>query len=159
MPKRRRERDRPKAANDALYNPNKRVLLSYASDEEVEDAAQQTADIGADARVLEAATSVESPRKEDTTIDITSRQSPARRELLEETWHEDPDAEEVEQEEEQAVNDASLWLRSTTKNPATGQWATLGSLSYQWEEDEYDEEDEEYDSTEEEAMSYLRAVR
>ena len=34
MPKRRRERDRPKAGPEAAYNPNKRVLLSYDSDGE-----------------------------------------------------------------------------------------------------------------------------
>jgi hypothetical protein len=40
--RKRRERDKPKAAHDAAYNPNKRVLLSYASDGE--DAVEQTTD-------------------------------------------------------------------------------------------------------------------
>lgn len=42
MGKRRRERDRPKAPPDSLYNPNKRVHLSYA-DSDDEDAAAAAA--------------------------------------------------------------------------------------------------------------------
>ena len=36
MPKRRRERDRPKSGPEALYDPNKRVFLGYDSDDEAE---------------------------------------------------------------------------------------------------------------------------
>ena len=86
---------------------------------------------------------------------MSSRASSAHRELFEEAWQEDG-AQEIEDDEEVA-NDAAFWSRSTSKNPATGQWATLGSLSYQWEHDE--DGDEDYDSVEEDAMSYLRAVR
>ena len=66
--------------------------------------------------------------------------------------------EEVDEETAQN-NDNSRWSRSTQKNYTTGQWPALGSLSYQWEDNEEEKHDEEYDSTEEEAMAYLRAVR
>ncbi|QIW98967.1 hypothetical protein AMS68_004485 [Peltaster fructicola] len=39
MPKKRRERDRPKAALDAPYHPNERFLLSYESEEDEDVAA------------------------------------------------------------------------------------------------------------------------
>lgn len=155
MVKRRRERDRPKAAHDALYNPNKRILLSYASDDESQPVEQQAARNIADLSTMHSTTVVEGVEEGVESIEASSRDSAAHRELFEEASQED--AEEDVDSSKQIPNDGSLWARKTTKNTTTGQWAALGSLSYQWEEDEYDGQD--YDSTEEEAMSYLRAVR
>jgi hypothetical protein len=61
-----------------------------------------------------------------------------------------------EAEDERNSNDTTLWNRSVSKNIHTGQWAALGSLSYQFEDGK---EDEEFEGEEEEAMAYLRAVR
>lgn len=159
MGKRRRERDRPKAAHDALYNPNKRVMLSYASDEEVENEVADTQHSIAYPAVEEATAAVkELPEDGELGSDSdSSSHSSTHRELFEEAWEEDG-SEEAETQD-RIVNDDSLWARRTTKNSNTGQWAALGSLSYQWDEDEDEFDEEDYESAEEEAMSYLRAVR
>jgi len=156
MAKRRRERDRPKAASDAPYNPNKRVLLSYASDDEQEeDVLDQPAGTGRPGAV-----------------DAIS----ANYEIA--AYPEDEGESESQGDEDGAavagpttgaggsdVGDGTpkgtgnaMFVRGVMKNEVTGQWPVLGSLSYQWDEDE-EGEVEEYDSTEEEAMAYLRAVR
>lgn len=159
MGKRRRERDRPKAAHDALYNPNKRVMLSYASDEEVENEVADTQRPIAYLAVEELTTAVKEPpeRGELGSDSDSSSHSSTHRELFEEAWEED--GSEEGETQDQVVNDSSLWARRTTKNSSTGQWAALGSLNYQWDEDEDEYEEEDYASEEEEAMSYLRAVR
>ena len=162
MPKRRRERDRPKAAPDSLYNPNKRVLLTYESDVE-EDAPYELPDGTGHPAAMDAATAnykiEEYPDDEEDAIEGASGDAPA---------HEDDVNEfnEINENEEDQVNgddnapqknDDSLWTRGGNhKNHTTGQWPALGSLSYQWEDGE---EEEEYDSAEDEAMAYLRAVR
>ena len=161
MPKRRRERDRPKAAADAPYNPNKRILLSYESDDE-KDAEQQS--IGSQsATAPDAATAdykiEEYPDEdEESSTHAQSDEPPGVRE---------DDAEAVQDglgDGDQAgapKHDKPTFSRASHKNDATGQWPALGSLSYQWEDEEEEEkkEDDEYDSTEEEAMAYLRSVR
>lgn len=152
MAKKRRERDRPKAAHDALYNPSKRVRLCYASDEEIEDGVEEQANSTRYPIAARTTTSVEERSEEIESEFESSSHSSTHRELFEEAWEEDG-LDEVE-EEDRVTNEASLWTRGIRRNDTTGQWAALGSLSYQWEEDE-----ENYDSEEEEAMSYLRAVR
>ena len=158
MPKRRRERDRPKAAHDAPFNPNKRVLLSYESDEEVEDE-----DI------------VDAPEKQalmDRPVAAYTEDGPVEREAQAKSAAEAmmpdqmQDPGEAQQEDDEVLdedpeaphaNEASLWTRGgVRKNEYTGQWAALGSLAYQYEDGE---EDEEFESEEEEAMAYLRGVR
>ena len=154
--KRKRERDRPKAAPDALYNPNKRVLLTYESEGEVDDGAI-------------AAKEDQAPLRPVTKYAQEEEQQQSRSKLNDEDKAsgngQDGDFagadEEVEdwddEHEESHTNEAGLWLRPTVKNNSTGQWAAIGSLSYQYEDD-YDEE-EEFASEEEEAMAYLRSVR
>ena len=155
MPKRRRERDRPKAGPEALYNPNKRVLLSYESDEEVED---QDVAVTESQSLLDRAVS---SYAEDIPDDREERAREGAE--LAHNSHEEVPVEEQdhcdgqdEDEEEQPANDTTLWNRSVSKNIHTGQWAAIGSLSYQFEDWE---ENEDFVSEEEEAMAYLRAVR
>lgn len=155
MAKRRRERDRPKAAPDSIYNPNKRVLLSYASDEEEEEVEQPTGTGAPEA--------VETVTADYEIAEYPDEDLPPKEPSASSSKHEDEDnegAEEDGEEDDEGYNhrnDDSLWVRGQRRNMLTGQWAALGSLSYQWEEDECEEEA--YDSTEEEAMSYLRSVR
>ena len=156
MPKRRRERDRPKAAHDAPYNPNKRVMLSYGSDEEVDDETEaQRAGTGRpDAMDLatanyEIANYSDEDQNDDVAIDGSAECERQSQHALEEA--------ETHGTKEAISNDSAMWSRTVTKNIFTGQWAALGSLSFQWEDG--DEEDEEFESEEEEAMAYLRAVR
>ena len=156
MPKRRRERDRPKAGPEALYNPNKRVLLSYESDEEVEDV-----DLAATENHSLVDRAV--PDYAEDLLDDKEAQAEAEAESIHNNHEEDPVEEQgdadngYEDEKEQLhANDTTLWDRTVSKNIHTGQWTALGSLSYQYEDGE---EDEEVESEEEEAMAYLRAVR
>ena len=156
MPKRRRERDRPKAAPDAPYDPNKRVLLSYESDEEGE--VQDDMDV-TDQQALLArpvATYTENGAEEDEAQIIAGAEATLP-DQEEDSVVEQEDGDVYEDDEEQHANQASLWTRGgVRKNENTGQWAALGSLAYQYEDGE---EEEEFESEEEEAMAYLRAVR
>ena len=173
MAKRRRERDRPKSGPEALYNPNKRVLLSYDSDEEEQtgndpeqipvassmppvDAVRGSNDIGDNkGRTAHGAGTIPEP--------ISGAEESVPEDAV--AGAEDSDAangginEEVEDFGGQKPGDTdnqSLFTRGARKNNFTGQWPALGSLSYSWEDGE---EEEEYDSEQEEAMAYLRAVR
>lgn len=155
MPKRRRERDRPKAGPEALYNPNKRVLLSYESDD---DGGQDIAPSEIQSLLDRAVSSYADDIQDDRGF-----QAKEGAESTHNGHEEDPVEEQgegsngyVDEEEEPPVNDTTLWNRSVSKNIHTGQWAALGSLSYQFEDWE---EEEEFVSEEEEAMAYLRAVR
>lgn len=154
MPKRRRERDRPKASHEAPYNPNKRILLSYESDAEedgevaqsngVEQTLPQDADLGY------------SKIKEDVKEEHVGNDAEVDLQEDEEVA-EEPPAQEPRPEESPRKNDSSLWTRGgTLKNSFTGQWAALGSLSYQFEDGQ---EEEEFSGEEAEAMAYLRGVR
>ena len=154
MPKRRRERDRPKAAHDASYNPNKRVLLSYASDDDTEDVVEDQSTSLKPVPAIELSGTVVEVQEDVGSNEVSSSPDSRHRELFEEAWRGD-DSEEAE--EETTMKQDPVFLRATRKNDATGQWAALGSLAYQWDE-EYDDE-ENYDPDEEEAMEYLRAVR
>lgn len=163
MVKRRRERDRPKAANEAAYHPNKRVLLSYASDEEsaVAAAGGHPAGTGFPQAVNTVTADYEIPvyPEEDEAEAEDTPQQKAELGAVDVV-------EEVEDElKEQRHGGNSLWSRTVSRNPSTGQWPALGSLSYQQDaEDEEgavddDEDSEEYDNDEDEAMAYLRSVR
>ena len=159
MTKRRRERDRPKAGPDSIYNPNKRVALSYAEDEEeAEDGFEEQGHVAGNATTgdyhieaypdeheLEAATDagVSETNQEDETLQRDARMSCVNEE-----------AQDVPHK-----NEDSLWTRGgTRKNVSTNQWPALGSLSFQWEDDD-EGEDEGSDGTEADAMEYLRTVR
>ena len=163
MGKKRRERDRPKAAHDASYHPNKRVQLTYESDEELVDGT------GDHSFGTGFPTAVETA-----TVDYRIEEYPeddgdgARNTTAHPTNHdvhvgfaEGPEQQEADdahkaKEDDAAGNDDSLWTRGARKNSTTGQWAVLGSLAFQNEDER---ENEDYDSTEEEAMAYLRSVR
>jgi hypothetical protein len=156
MPKRRRERDRPKAGPEALYNPNKRVLLSYESDGEgeVEEIAATQSQSVLERAVPNYAEDILDEREAQTQEESEITHNSQEENVVEEQG--DGDNWDPEQDEELPANDTTLWNRSVSKNIHTGQWAALGSLSYQFEDWE---EDEEFESEEEEAMAYLRAVR
>ena len=154
MGKRRRERDRPKEL-PGTYNPNKRVLLSYASDED--DVPAAIAEPVGTGRP-EVAAAIDNyqiaPYGDDDDVDDKDAT----------VLQDDGTAAKVEEDlpvESKAKKENKNWSKPVTKShELTGQWPALGSLSYQYD-GEYDdgEVDEEYDSTEEEAMAYLRAVR
>ncbi|KAI6826431.1 hypothetical protein KC357_g4115 [Hortaea werneckii] len=150
MTKRRRERDRPKSGPESIYNPNKRVLLSYGSDEEQDD------------DNVEQPTGTGHPGAVD--ANVANYQIPA----YDEDEEEAEPADQIEEKTAAGVNGSSEPVaqkekgrsnRNVRRNELTGQMPAIGSLSYQWEEDEDGEIDDDYDSTEEEAMAYLRAVR
>lgn len=153
----RRERDRPKAAPGSLYNPHKRVLLSYGSeDEEGRDEQRSTA-------------YAHPADDEDTKLPAVSDEGNQRTVAPEVDKSIDKDLEVTSlPETSSAANKADIVAenpkdqyesrRTTRRNETTGQWAALGSLSYQWDDDDYVDE-EEYDSAEEDARAYLRAVR
>ena len=155
MSKRPRDGGGPKAAQDAHYNPYKRVLLSYASDEDEQDVQVNREHVK------------QLPANGQAVPSLANQQSAsehAGRAEAEDNAEDAEDAEGIEHEKSSAYgvrdptnyNDDSLWSRKVRKNDATGQWAALGSLSYQWEDGG---EDDQYDSEEAEAMSYLQAVR
>ncbi|KAK0897193.1 hypothetical protein LTR02_010797 [Friedmanniomyces endolithicus] len=151
--KRRRERDRPKAASDAVYNPNKRVLLSYASEEEHEESLEQTEGDG-----HPGATVGVTPNKPITPSCDDDEQRIVERKVMGLV----PDSEDMTEGGERVderPNESGLFSRATAKDSTTGQWPALGSRMRQWNEEQDEEEDAEYDSTEDEAMAYLRAVK
>lgn len=151
--KRRRERDKPKSGPDALYNPNKRVLLSYASDdegEEVDDPTQRPSTMSID----------EQPAAGENAKLGTER---ALETNEEQDLPEDEDQQDLEEKDEdlgqiQQSKPSKKWLgeNRVRRNEKCNQYPQLGLVSFQWDEED---EDEEYDSTTEEAMAYLRAVR
>lgn len=156
MPKRRRERDKPKSGPEALYNPNKRVLLSYASDEEeetVDDTPKQPASVNAseaavDDRTLANYQMDEYPDSDtDAVVDAEVDQYAPVSEL------EDVEDETLSGAPDEKVTDD--WGPPNRRDPVTLQWPTLGPAVYGEDVDE----DEEYDPETEEAMAYLRAVR
>ncbi|KAK5109574.1 hypothetical protein LTR62_006925 [Meristemomyces frigidus] len=151
MGKKRRERDRPKAGPASVYNPNKRVLLSYASDEEVEGDVDQSNGTG-HPEAIDASTSdyqiAPYPEDEHGNTDETKAvvaEAPLEDRIVVDTANAAP------------ANQAAQYSRPTSKNPITGQWPALGSVRYQ--HDDNDDGQTEYESEEEEAMAYLRAVR
>ncbi|KAK5692048.1 hypothetical protein LTR97_011221 [Elasticomyces elasticus] len=149
MAKKRRERDKPKAAPNSVYNPNKRVLLSYASDDEVDETIEGVADVGdtgeankdhqAAAQLAHAETKVEDG------VDVVDA-VPAM-----------VVKEDTEKAPGEKSNEPGLFSRSTGRDPTTGQWPAIGTAISNWD-GELDE-DVEFEATEDEAMAYLRAVR
>lgn len=162
MGKRRRERDKPKAAYDAPYNPNKRVLLSYDSDDEHEDVLEQPAGTGRPGAIEAVASNYEIPpypEEGDNESVYAGKDGSGGPGSFTADPEEDGELEEIVDEKATGTsNNPVAYSRQTLKNEVTGQWPALGALSYQWDEEEEGEVGE-YDSTEEEAMAYLRAVR
>lgn len=160
MPKRRRERDKPKSGPESLYNPNKRVLLSYASDEEETSATDNAAEplpvdpaeAAIDDRTLANYQMDEYPDSEndaapgapvDESVDAYARE----------------DGYGYAREN---IDDVEYQVTSTTwNNRGARDWdgptlkPMLGPVSH----GEGQDDEEEYDPDTEEAMAYLRAVR
>ena len=148
MTKRRRERDRPKSGPESIYNPNKRVLLSYGSDEEQDDDnVEQPTGTGHPGAVDANVANYQIPSYDE------EDDEPADQVAGETAAAVSGSPEPVAQQEKGRSN------RNVRRNELTGQMPAIGPLSYQWEEDEDGEIGDDYDSTEEEAMAYLRAVR
>jgi len=161
MGKRRRERDRPKNTHDAPYDPNKRVLLSYASDDE------EAQDAPAEQYKEPAAVQITPSPLADPTIPQTSRHTGAEsdssdgesthRRLFEEAW-EDDDAGNVDEAAyaEHTPTNKSKRRQHVRANEAAGQRPALGHLI---KDDDSHGSEAELDSEDEEAMAYLEAVR
>lgn len=153
MTKRRRERDKPKSGPEALYNPNKRVLLSYASDEEENVDAGDAAEAVVDDRVLANYQMEEYPESDsDAVIGASVSNGAASFERDEEDAEEDFDDGGPSAAQGKATDD---WGASNKRDVVTNQWPTLGPVSY----GEDGDEDQDYDPETEEALAYLRAVR
>ncbi|KAK5717285.1 hypothetical protein LTR15_009178 [Elasticomyces elasticus] len=146
MAKKRRERDKPKAAPNSVYNPNKRVLLSYASDDEVEDTVEEVAEEGdvgeADKDSQATVQLADAETKVEDAVDVVNA-------VLAVVVKED-----TEKAPEEKSNEPGLFSRSTGRDPTTGQWPAIGTAISNW-----DDEDVEFEAAEDEAMAYLRAVR
>ncbi|KAK4950215.1 hypothetical protein LTR10_011194 [Elasticomyces elasticus] len=146
MAKKRRERDKPKAAPNSVYNPNKRVLLSYASDDEVEDTVEEVAEEGdvgeADKDSQATVQLADAETKVEDAVDVVNA-------VLAVVVKED-----TEKAPEEKSNESGLFSRSTGRDPTTGQWPAIGTAISNW-----DDEDVEFEAAEDEAMAYLRAVR
>ncbi|KAF2209480.1 hypothetical protein CERZMDRAFT_100275 [Cercospora zeae-maydis SCOH1-5] len=176
MPKRRRERDKPKCGPEATYDPNKRVLLSYGSDDEHVEAATTPVDAEPDMALDQSALAnyqiAEYPEDEEepgTTLGAEAELDtapgpeeerspvPAPREQREL----DHAGGLVDNEERQrAAGKMPHATRSNRQRGAgkadTGQRVALGAAA---DEAEEDSNEEDYDSTTEAAMAYLESVR
>ncbi|KAK5164231.1 uncharacterized protein LTR77_009925 [Saxophila tyrrhenica] len=156
----RRDRDRPKHAPTSLYNPNKRVLLQYDSDEEgdlqnTELFAPLEDNAAADYTIPEYPDSegeegVQKPSLESGKQHSGNGEAKAPEPATPANVDDDEDGPRSEAPE-------STWVYSgKAKNQSTGQWPALGSVAYAWEDQE---EPEDFESDEDEAMAYLRGVR
>lgn len=166
MPKRRRERDRPKSGPESLYNPNKRVLLSYASDndeEEVPDATQQDGStLLVNERQIANYQIDEYPNDDDEAKSDHEQEAQAGGE------DDSGDADQATDQQVEAFEGDDGYddythqsvnkngSRKVRRNQTTNQIPSLGLISFQWDDED---EDEYYESETEEAMAYLRAVR
>ncbi|PPJ59814.1 hypothetical protein CBER1_04321 [Cercospora berteroae] len=175
MPKRRRERDKPKCGPEATYDPNKRVLLSYGSDDEDVEVATPPADAAPDMALDESALAnyqiAEYPDDEeepeatlgaeaeaDTAPGLEDKQNavPAPREPRELGYADGPDGDEDHRRGAAPIPQPSTSKRQRGVGKSdTGQRVTLGAAANN--DDNYNEED--YDSTTEEALAYLESVR
>nr|OQO32699.1 hypothetical protein B0A51_00077 [Rachicladosporium sp. CCFEE 5018] len=178
MGKRPRERDRPKAGPNAGYNPNKRILLSYDSEEETQvlDPAPFV-----DPRAVKSTSSTIAGARSRSLSDdkFTSAQTQADggpaewndgKELPKDDDEYDPAAlvmdshgdneiagvsreedDNVTSEDEQAIQASG----KPGKNASTNQVPAIGSLAFQWDNEPEDGGESEVA----EAMAYLKAVR
>lgn len=151
MPKGRRERDRPKAGPDALYNPNKRVKLSYDSESEAESGAEESIRVQRIAQKKEqdehAASTASNTRSENS----RPVQEGADLDNLRAAGNPGKTAEQQDEDEQEAADSAQL----RRKDHRTGQLHALGSLSWQGEGEEGGTDEGGLDP----ASEYLRAVR
>ncbi|GIZ37991.1 hypothetical protein CKM354_000141800 [Cercospora kikuchii] len=176
MPKRRRERDKPKCGPEATYDPNKRVLLSYGSDDEDVEAATPPVDAAPETALDESALAnyqfAEYPDDEeepeatlgaeaesDTAPGLEDKQSavPPPREPREVGHTDGRDGDEDHRRGAAPMPHVSTSKRQRGAGKSdTGQRVALGAAAND-DDDDYNEED--YDSTTEEALAYLESVR
>lgn len=150
MAKGRRERDKPKAPPGALYNPNKRVKLSYDTDSEEE------ADAGAEQIVVNGS-GKDAYQEADTDVlkESVDAATQEPEDVVEETQSGPQEAsEEPTDSAETEQKPAKRKPRTQRRNRHTGQWNALGAEAWEQEGDE-----DEKDGSPDEAMEYLRAVR
>jgi hypothetical protein len=157
MTKRRRERDKPKAGPDAVYNPHKRVHLSYGDDDEPEE----------DAAVLDQPPPINYPvaTTPAATMSSSALESGQQEGSVNPTGTSTDDDDydptlalpTTVGKAEKPINARKKANAHPGKNEATNQKPALGSLSYQWE-GQGDVDDDSL-SEEDEAMAYLKAVR
>jgi hypothetical protein len=157
MTKRRRERDKPKAGPDAVYNPHKRVHLSYGDDDEPEE----------DAAVLDQPPPINYPvaTTPAATMSSSALESGQQEGSVNPTGTSTDDDDydptlalpTTVGKAEKPTNARKKANAHPGKNEATNQKPALGSLSYQWEGQ--GDVDEDSLSEEDEAMAYLKAVR
>jgi hypothetical protein len=163
MGKRRRERDRPKYGPEAVYNPNKRVLLSYSSEE---DQADDIVDANLGSGHAQAANDIPdnyeiAPYPNDAEDESDDVSVPATASMPIEVTK---NGGELQEEADERPEGTGKFMRSASKNPITGQWPALGSLAYSYDDEEEGEGpggdgQESDEGDDEEAMAYLRAVR
>lgn len=153
--RKRRERDRPKAPPDAPYNPNKRVLLSYESDEEEGHQPDQLPSIAASPNIHHSPLVAHH-------LEL-GRQAPQSESNIRGADNDGIRVETTDIAGKQDLEDDEhrVGLKGNAGNKfkpdlATGQRPALGSLSYQGNEGF---EDEGLNEADEDAMAYLRAVR
>ena len=176
MPKRRRERDKPKNAPDSAYDPNKRVLLSYGSDDEDVEVAtrevEKAAELAVDESRLANYQMTEYPDDEEEgevtsspaiQVAPTSEIKSKKATTSASTQQKGLDGTEVERvREEDAPQSITFKQNRTTgkardiANPDTGQRLALGAAPRDHDEDE---DEEEFDSTTKDALAYLNSVR
>lgn len=155
MTKRRRERDQPKCGPDAVYNPHKRLHLSYGDDDEPEQ----------DTAALEQPPPINYPPAVKATASPPDTQTKSdQKDKVPHINHEENDKSEPAIPKQTPPRDSEKRGKAHKKanahpgkNESTNQKPALGSLSYQWEEN--DDNEEEYLSEEDEAMAYLKSVR
>lgn len=154
MARGRRERDRPKAAPDALYNPNKRVRLSYGSqgEDEAELGTQDPPAVGGSVNANVGGPGENEAAGVSRKEAVDAKQSRAVGELNEHDEHEGPGEEQSDAGHTQYEETSSGQVKY--KNDHTGQWHALGPLSWREEGDEEEEE-----GSADEALEYLRSVR
>jgi hypothetical protein len=146
--KRRRERDRPKAAHDAAFNPYKRVLLSYGSeDEAAEGTVDQLPGTGHPAAAEELNTHYQFKEYEEDATASSEAGADANAQAEQEAGSAGDGAED-------GGNQSTSWSQTSRRNVITGQWTALGRPTYEEDEQDHDERD----SLEEEAMAYLQSV-
>ncbi|KXS95919.1 hypothetical protein AC578_5208 [Pseudocercospora eumusae] len=147
MPKRRRERDRPKAGPESAYHPNKRVLLSYGSDDDEPEEASEQQDVAVEAE-LEGRNIANYQMTEYPGSDGEVGLG-AQPESKEPATAVAAEGEAVGKEEESPSRLSEGWKNDARKDHETNQCMAVGMES----------EDDGYDSTTEEAMAYLRTVK
>lgn len=156
--KRRRERDRPKGGPDDSYDPNKRVLLSYASDgdADVEGASEQPLQQPSQSNQDLSTYQMDEYPEEEGDVEVAAERPAEMGRQKDVPTQRDAEDKNANNRQTQQSKTSNKWGNNVKRNERTNQYPQLGLVSFQWDNED---EDEDYDSTTEEAMAYLRAVR